>query len=63
MLTAPQKQQVAKTDAETLREYVYDQGLVGASNKDLMERLYDSLGLGEEDIGRREKIKVLTTVT
>jgi hypothetical protein len=62
MLTATQKQRVAKPDAETVREYVYDRGLVGASNRDLSEQLYDSLVLGEEDIGRREKIKVLSGI-
>jgi uncharacterized protein (DUF2132 family) len=52
---------VANTDAETLREFVYDKGLVGASNKELIEELYESLGLGEDDIARREKIKVFHT--
>jgi hypothetical protein len=54
---------VAIPDAELMRDYVYDQGLVGASNRDLMEDLYDKLGLGEGDIGRREKIEVSATVT
>jgi hypothetical protein len=63
MLTAPQKQQVAIPVAEIMRDYVYDQGLVGASNRNLTEDLYDKLGLGEADIGRRERIKVSATIT
>jgi hypothetical protein len=59
MLIYPQKKQLAITDTDTVREYVYDKGLVGPSNKLLLEELYEYLGLSEQDVGRRLKIKVL----
>jgi hypothetical protein len=59
MLIYLQKKKLANTDTDLVREYVYDKGLVGPSNQDLMEELYEELQLSEEDVGRRLKIKVL----
>jgi hypothetical protein len=59
MLIYLQKKKLANTDTDLVREYVYDKGLVGPSNQDLMEELYEELQLCEEDVGRRLKIKVL----
>jgi hypothetical protein len=59
MLIYLQKKKLANTDTDLVREYVYDKGLVGPSNKDLLEELYEELRLSEEDVGLRMKIKVL----
>jgi hypothetical protein len=58
MLIYLQKKKLANTDTDLVREYVYDKGLVGPSNKDLLEELYEELRLSEEDVGLRMKIKV-----
>jgi hypothetical protein len=58
MLIYLQKKKLANTDTDLVREYVYDKGLIGPSNKDLLEEVYEELRLSEEDVGLRMKIKV-----
>jgi hypothetical protein len=59
MLIYLQKKKLANTDTDLVREYVYDKGLVGPSNQELLEELYEELHLSEDDVGQRLKIKVL----
>jgi hypothetical protein len=59
MLIYLQKKKLANTDTDLVREYVYDKGLVGPSNQELLEELYEELRLSEDDVGQRLKIKVL----
>jgi hypothetical protein len=59
MLIYVQKKNLANTDTDLVREYVYDKGLVGPSNQDLMEELHKELCLLEDDVGQQLKIKVL----
>jgi hypothetical protein len=49
---------VATTDAGTIREFVYDKGLIGTSQPAIMEELYEELGLEDVDVVTREKIRV-----
>jgi hypothetical protein len=45
-------------DLSTIREYVYDEGLVGASQRDLLEKLLEEIGVEEQDeVAIREKLK------
>jgi hypothetical protein len=41
-----------------IREFVYDCGLTGGSNEALMEELYTELGLNEDEVIRRQTLKV-----
>jgi hypothetical protein len=53
-----QGRNVATTDAATIRDFVYDKGLIGTSQPALLEELYQELGLEETDVVARDKIRV-----
>lgn len=43
-----------------IREFVFDRGLTGTGlyNRALLQELYQSLGLGEDDVARKDKVNV-----
>jgi hypothetical protein len=45
-------------DMQTLRRYVYDHGMEGTADKDLMEDLYAEFNLDEFAAARRDKVDV-----
>jgi hypothetical protein len=46
------------SDEKLLRGYVYDKGLLGTANKDLMDDLYDDLGIPEVALAVKDKVDV-----
>jgi hypothetical protein len=46
------------SDEKLLRGYVYDQELLGTANKDLMDALYDELGIPEVALAVKDKVDV-----
>jgi hypothetical protein len=48
------------SDAKLLRGYVYDKQLLGTANKDLMDELYDDLGIPEVALAVKDKVDVST---
>jgi hypothetical protein len=46
------------SDEKLLRGYVYDKGLLGTANKDLMDDLYDDLGIPDVALAVQDKVDV-----
>jgi hypothetical protein len=49
------------SDEKLLRGYVYDKQLLGTANKDLMDALYDDLGIPEVALAVKDKVDVSTS--
>ncbi|CCX07139.1 Protein of unknown function [Pyronema omphalodes CBS 100304] len=46
------KENFPKQSLEVIRRFVYDHGLTGGSNEELMEELYSGMGLNEDEVAR-----------
>lgn len=47
-------------DEKTLRQFIYDKGMTGCKNKELLEELYEALGLEDHEVGRQDSVIVST---
>lgn len=49
---------MGEAESIQIREFVFDRGLTGVQNKPLLMELHQSLGLGDDDVGRKDKVNV-----